>query len=156
MHVLRGPEEIAAATIRYDKLFNDRRELTGPFDIIGDVHGCHAELVALLTELGYRVERDNAGPFEAWRDAQMTGPQTQEWLQGEALDALDGMNKGLMDAWKNAEGAGDALSRMGRAGIDALGQIKDALLKVAIQQMIIQPLTNALFGGGKSGGRRPG
>lgn len=100
-----------------------------------------------------RVGRDNAGPFAAWRDAQMTGPQTQEWLQGEALDALDGMNKGLMDAWKNAEGAGDALNRMGRAGIDALGQIKDALLEVAIQQMIIQPLTNALFGGGgKSGG----
>lgn len=99
-----------------------------------------------------RVTRDNAGPFAAWREAQMTGPQTQEWLQGEALDALDGMNKGLMDAWKNAEGAGDALSRMGRAGIDALGQIRDALMKVAIQQMIIQPLTNALFGGGKSGG----
>lgn len=99
-----------------------------------------------------RVTRDNAGPFAAWREAQMTGPQTQEWLQGEALDALDGMNKGLMDAWKNADGAGDALSRMGRAGIDALGQIRDALMKVAIQQMIIQPLTNALFGGGKSGG----
>lgn len=99
-----------------------------------------------------RVGRDNAGPFAAWRDAQMSGPQTQEWLQGEALDALDGMNKGLMDAWKNAEGAGNALSRMGRAGIDALGQIKDALLEVAIQQMIIQPLTNALFGGGKGGG----
>jgi len=100
-----------------------------------------------------RVGRDNAGPFAAWREAQMTGPQTQEWLQGEALDALDGMNKGLLDAWKNAEGAGDALNRMGRAGIDALGQIKDALLEVAIQQMIIQPLTNALFGGGgKSGG----
>lgn len=99
-----------------------------------------------------RVTRDNAGPFAAWREAQMTGPQTQEWLQGEALDALDGMNKGLMDAWKNADSAGDALSRMGRAGIDALGQIRDALMKVAIQQMIIQPLTNALFGGGKSGG----
>ncbi|WP_426019041.1 hypothetical protein [Brevundimonas sp. DWR2-3-1b1] len=118
-----------------------------------------ARLVAALENLPNlhaaqtdRVQRDNAGPFAAWREAQMTGPQSQEWLQGEALDALDGMNKGLMDAWKNAEGAGDALSRMGRAGIDALGQIKDALLKVAIQQMIIQPLTNALFGGGKSGG----
>lgn len=100
-----------------------------------------------------RVGRDNAGPFAAWREAQMSGPQTQEWLQGEALDALDGMNKGLMDAWKNAEGAGNALSRMGRAGLDALSQIKDALLEVAIQQMFIQPLTNALFGGGgKSGG----
>jgi len=99
-----------------------------------------------------RVERDTAGPVAAWQNAQMTGPQTQEWLQGEALDALDGMNKGLMDAWKNAEGAGDALNRMGRVGIDALGQIKDALLEVAIQQMFIQPLTNALFGGGKSSG----
>lgn len=99
-----------------------------------------------------RVIRDNAGPYAAWREHQMTGPQTQEWLHGEALDALDGMNKGLMDAWKNADGAGDALMRMGRAGIDALGRIKDALLEVAIQQMFIQPLTNALFGGGKASG----
>ncbi|MEV4705569.1 polynucleotide kinase-phosphatase [Actinoplanes sp. NPDC049316] len=60
VHVLRGVDEIAAATIRYEKLFNDKRELTGPFDIIGDVHGCHAELVALLTTLGYAVTSDNA------------------------------------------------------------------------------------------------
>ena len=60
VHVLRGVEEIDAATIRYEKLFNDKRELTGPFDIIGDVHGCHAELVALLTRLGYAVTADNA------------------------------------------------------------------------------------------------
>ena len=60
VHVLRGVEEIDAATVRYEKLFNDKRELTGPFDIIGDVHGCHAELVALLTKLGYAVTADNA------------------------------------------------------------------------------------------------
>ena len=29
------------------------RDLTGPFDIIGDVHGCRAELETLLAELGY-------------------------------------------------------------------------------------------------------
>ncbi|MCL6635386.1 MAG: AAA family ATPase, partial [Peptococcaceae bacterium] len=28
--------------------------LPGPFDIIGDIHGCYGELVALLTRLGYR------------------------------------------------------------------------------------------------------
>ena len=39
-------------TIRYERLFNDRRDLTGPFDIIGDVHGCRAELEALLLRLG--------------------------------------------------------------------------------------------------------
>ena len=33
----------------------DRREHTGPFDIIGDVHGCADELVALMAELGYGV-----------------------------------------------------------------------------------------------------
>ncbi|OJF11783.1 polynucleotide kinase-phosphatase [Couchioplanes caeruleus] len=60
VHVLRGAEEIAGAAIRYEKLFNDKRELTGPFDIIGDVHGCRAELDTLLTTLGYAVTRDNA------------------------------------------------------------------------------------------------
>src|SRR6202012_3772978 len=36
-------------------LWTDRRGEHGPFDIIGDVHGCHTELVALLGELGYRM-----------------------------------------------------------------------------------------------------
>ena len=34
----------------------DRRNLTGPFDIIGDVHACREELEALLSKLGYCVE----------------------------------------------------------------------------------------------------
>ncbi|OLR90039.1 polynucleotide kinase-phosphatase [Actinokineospora bangkokensis] len=58
---LRGPEEIAAATIGYERLRNDLRHETGPFDVIGDVHGCRAELEELLDELGYRVERDDHG-----------------------------------------------------------------------------------------------
>ncbi|HEX5199779.1 MAG TPA: polynucleotide kinase-phosphatase [Actinoplanes sp.] len=61
VHVLRGPDEIAAAEIRYEKLFNDKREVTGPFDIVGDVHGCLPELLALLAKLGYEVVRDDAG-----------------------------------------------------------------------------------------------
>jgi polynucleotide kinase-phosphatase len=60
VHVLRGVEQIENATISYERLFNDRRHLTGPFDIIGDVHGCRAELDALLAELGYVVEDDRA------------------------------------------------------------------------------------------------
>jgi protein phosphatase len=34
----------------------DRRDLSGPFDIIGDVHGCCDELDELLALLGYRVD----------------------------------------------------------------------------------------------------
>ncbi|WP_219507781.1 polynucleotide kinase-phosphatase [Nonomuraea ceibae] len=54
VHVLRGVEEIDRAEITYEKAWSDRRELTGPFDIIGDVHGCRAELEALLAELGWQ------------------------------------------------------------------------------------------------------
>ncbi|WP_141583564.1 polynucleotide kinase-phosphatase [Actinomadura sp. WMMA1423] len=61
VHVLTGPEEIDAATIRYEKAWNDRRELTGPFDVIGDVHGCRAELEDLLADLGYEILRDARG-----------------------------------------------------------------------------------------------
>ncbi len=34
-------------------LWTDRRHELGPFDVIGDVHGCFDELVALLEKLGY-------------------------------------------------------------------------------------------------------
>ncbi len=44
VHVLRGEDEIAAATITRTRLFNDLRHETGPFDVIGDIHGCAAEL----------------------------------------------------------------------------------------------------------------
>lgn len=73
VHVLRGVEEIDAARIRLEKLFNDRRELTGPFDIVGDVHGCRAELEALLVRLGFVLHRDDAGrPVDAAHPAGRT------------------------------------------------------------------------------------
>ncbi|MFD6400183.1 metallophosphoesterase [Nocardia sp. NPDC060249] len=46
---------------RTDLLPRDRRDLTGPFDVIGDVHGCRAELETLLGELGYALHRDDRG-----------------------------------------------------------------------------------------------
>ncbi|WP_026122604.1 polynucleotide kinase-phosphatase [Nocardiopsis halotolerans] len=61
VHVLRGPEEIDAATIDLERAWPDRTELTGPFDIVGDVHGCRAELEELLGELGYEFSRDDQG-----------------------------------------------------------------------------------------------
>ncbi|MEV5985469.1 polynucleotide kinase-phosphatase [Streptomyces sp. NPDC052051] len=53
VHVLRGVEEIEHATVVTEKRFNDLTHLTGPFDIIGDIHGCSSELEALLDTLGY-------------------------------------------------------------------------------------------------------
>ncbi|KOV77846.1 MULTISPECIES: polynucleotide kinase-phosphatase [unclassified Streptomyces] len=53
VHVLRGTEEVENATVVTEKRYNDLTHLTGPFDIIGDIHGCSAELEALLDKLGY-------------------------------------------------------------------------------------------------------
>ncbi|MDJ0365925.1 polynucleotide kinase-phosphatase [Hymenobacter sp. H14-R3] len=53
---LRGVAEIdAVQAIVRDPLHNNRQAETGPFDIIGDVHGCYTELCELLAKLGYRV-----------------------------------------------------------------------------------------------------
>ncbi|MFB7861619.1 polynucleotide kinase-phosphatase [Streptomyces sp. NPDC056069] len=53
VHVLRSTEEVEAAEVVLEKRFNDLRHLTGPFDIIGDIHGCRSELETLLAKLGY-------------------------------------------------------------------------------------------------------
>jgi protein phosphatase len=51
--VLTTPEEVAAAVVERVPLWNDRTHDHGPFDIIGDVHGCADELEQLLERLGY-------------------------------------------------------------------------------------------------------
>ncbi|MGE3813113.1 MAG: polynucleotide kinase-phosphatase [Candidatus Nanopelagicales bacterium] len=66
VHHLRGVSQIENATIVREKLLNDFRDQTGPFDVIGDVHGCRAELESLLTDLGYVLSRDPRGrPVDA-------------------------------------------------------------------------------------------
>ncbi|MER7678113.1 polynucleotide kinase-phosphatase [Streptomyces sp. NPDC096934] len=53
VHVLRGETEVEAAEVSTERRFNDLTHLTGPFDIVGDIHGCSAELETLLGTLGY-------------------------------------------------------------------------------------------------------
>ncbi|HZV85403.1 MAG TPA: hypothetical protein VFF48_10505, partial [Brevundimonas sp.] len=87
------------------------------------------------------VKEANAGPLGQWRRAQFqTFGEVSEHIQGVALDALDGLNQGLRDAWKNAENAGDAFAAMGDVAVDVLGRVVDALLDVALQKMLIDPL----------------
>jgi protein phosphatase len=60
VHVLSGTDEIAAAVIEREPLWNDLRGEHGPFDVIGDVHGCFDELSDLLGALGYQVAADGS------------------------------------------------------------------------------------------------
>ncbi|MEU9061049.1 polynucleotide kinase-phosphatase [Streptomyces sp. NPDC048430] len=54
VHILRTEEEADTAEVVLERRYNDLRHLTGPFDIIGDIHGCSSELDTLLGKLGYK------------------------------------------------------------------------------------------------------
>ncbi|HEY6805428.1 MAG TPA: polynucleotide kinase-phosphatase [Pyrinomonadaceae bacterium] len=49
------PDEIAEVVIERQPLWNNLKHEHGPFDIIGDIHGCFDELHALLVKLGYEI-----------------------------------------------------------------------------------------------------
>jgi protein phosphatase len=71
---LMSEDAVNAALITRTKLWTDKREETGPFDIIGDVHGCAEELEALLTKLGYSLNWNNEGE----RKCVVTPPPTRK------------------------------------------------------------------------------
>jgi polynucleotide kinase-phosphatase len=54
--VLSSPEEAEAISLKREPLYNNKKTETGPFDIIGDIHGCQDELIELLTTLGYSIQ----------------------------------------------------------------------------------------------------
>lgn len=59
IHVLNSLEEANGLEIVRTPLWPDLSWLHGPFDIIGDVHGCYAELCELLRKLGYDVRTND-------------------------------------------------------------------------------------------------
>ncbi len=54
---LKESSAIDTAQVVRRPVWNNKKHLHGPFDLIGDVHGCYAELRELLTRLGYRITR---------------------------------------------------------------------------------------------------
>ena len=59
VYVLKSEEDISNIEIIRTPLWNNKKNETGPFDIIGDIHGCYDELYALLEKLGYVVDSEN-------------------------------------------------------------------------------------------------
>jgi protein phosphatase len=60
VYTLSSSEEADAAVLQRQPLWNNRKGEHGPFDIVGDVHGCCDELEQLLQVLGY-ARREDAG-----------------------------------------------------------------------------------------------
>ncbi|MDH3456589.1 MAG: polynucleotide kinase-phosphatase [Gemmatimonadota bacterium] len=73
IHVFTSPDDVERVTIARQPLWNNRRDEHGPFDIIGDVHGCCSELEALLSELGYVRDEDGVWGHPEGRMAVFVG-----------------------------------------------------------------------------------
>jgi protein phosphatase len=72
--IFESPEEVEAAQIERTPLWNDKRGEHGPFDFIGDVHGCCDELEELLVQLGYvPTPTDTPGP--GWSNLAYAHPE---------------------------------------------------------------------------------
>ncbi len=69
--VLDSSEKVEAAQIERKPLWNNLKHLTGPFDIIGDIHGCFDELIDLLGRLGYMVSGVPGQPTARHPDGRM-------------------------------------------------------------------------------------
>jgi len=63
VHVLKSQDEVDTAVIERQPLWNNRKHERGPFDIIGDVHGCCDELEDLLQQLGYTRDGTRLSPM---------------------------------------------------------------------------------------------
>jgi protein phosphatase len=83
IYILDSEEKIDAATIERQPLWNNLKHEHGPFDIIGDVHGCFDELLELLTNLGYVITRSEQAPL----GFEVTAPhQRKAFFVGDLVD----------------------------------------------------------------------
>jgi protein phosphatase len=71
--MLRGVAEVDGAEIVREPSWTDKSDQHGPFDIIGDVHGCLPELATLLRDLGYQPDADGVHRHPAGRTAVFLG-----------------------------------------------------------------------------------
>lgn len=59
-----SPDQVESAVIERQPTWTNCKNQHGPFDIIGDVHGCADELEALLEKLGYAyIENSDEGTY---------------------------------------------------------------------------------------------
>ena len=81
---LDSPEAVDAASVERRPLWTDKRDDHGPFDIIGDIHGCADELQTLMAKLGYTIAWSE---HDGERTAQVTPPQGRKALfLGDLVD----------------------------------------------------------------------
>ena len=110
IYEFRSPEEINAVEIERQPLWTDRRSEKGPFDIIGDIHGCCDELEDLLQELGYNVSFTGNGDE---RTCEVTAPAGRKAVFVGDLVDRGPRSPDVIRLVKSMVEAGDALCVIG-------------------------------------------
>jgi len=115
--VLSSMEEVDQVEVRREPLWNNRKHEHGPFDIVGDVHGCFDELCLLLEKLGYAVIANN-GSYS------VTPPQGRKLVfVGDLVDRGPGTTQVLKLAMSMVE-SGTALCVPGNHDAKLLRKLK--------------------------------
>lgn len=97
-----------------------------------------------------QIDRNTEGPAASYmRTINMSAGARSEQMEALGVDALRDLNTGLTDAIMNSAKLGDAFVNMGK-------RIIASLLDIAIQQAVIRPLANSLFGQADEKGNRSG
>ncbi len=97
-----------------------------------------------LAEEGTR--RQNMSPLEAYLDAiPKTSGEINDQMEQIQVQGLEKLQDGIM-------GLIDGSKTFGQVWNDITGSILSGLIKIGLQQAIIKPLGNLLFGGGEGGG----
>ena len=130
IYKLNSLEEINAVEIERQPLWNNRKQDHGPFDIIGDVHGCCDEVEQLLEKLGYQAQAATASPDSFWHFPTYVHPQGRK-----ALFLGDLVDRGprILDALKlvhNMISAGSGLCIMGNHEHKLLRKLNGKNVKV--------------------------
>jgi protein phosphatase len=73
IYILNNPEDAEKVELVRVPLHNNRKTEHGPFDVIGDIHGCYDELFDLLTALGYNKNIEGAMSHPEGRRAVFLG-----------------------------------------------------------------------------------
>jgi protein phosphatase len=66
IYKLASVEAIEAVSVTRQPMWTNRKWEHGPFDIIGDIHGCCDELEQLLLQLGYVTVASQSNPDSFW------------------------------------------------------------------------------------------
>jgi protein phosphatase len=92
---LSSIEDVAAATITRQPLWNNRKLEHGPFDIVGDVHGCFDEMTQLLSQLGYKQNEAGVYQHPEGRKAVFVGDLVD---RGPKIPEVVRLVKGMVDS----------------------------------------------------------